>query len=148
MSTTERIPSAPAVVYRCFDKDDRLLYVGCTGDWQRRLWQHRSNTPFWPEVVAVTFAGYPTRDEALQAESRAIDTESPIHNVQPGVAFDAPEAVRLRNAQRAIRKATEDRDAAIRELRSLDKPWGLDRLAAAAEMPKSSMQRIVQRLET
>lgn len=73
----------PFCVYRHWDKDGRLLYVGCTNNPHRRWNEHRTDSLQWVfEVVASQVTWYPTRDLALVAEWVAIDTEDPAHNVQ------------------------------------------------------------------
>jgi predicted GIY-YIG superfamily endonuclease len=69
------------VVYRCFDEQDRLLYVGCTSNLLYRLSQHQGKA--WFSLVArVVTVNYQTREEASQAEKEAIRAESPIHNIR------------------------------------------------------------------
>ncbi len=42
-------------VYRCYDAQDALLYIGMSGDVTRRMIQHRSLTP-WGRSVEATDA--------------------------------------------------------------------------------------------
>lgn len=71
-----------AVVYRAFDAEDRLLYVGCTIDLEPRLRHHEDNSPWWPFQVRIETEGYVTRAEAAEAEAVAIATEHPRWNVK------------------------------------------------------------------
>lgn len=68
-------------LYRHFDVSGALLYVGITGrDFTRRLHEHRCKEA-WAKLVARTTVDYfPTRSEAIEAETRAIAEENPIHN--------------------------------------------------------------------
>lgn len=77
MNTDER----PHVVYRAYDADGHLLYIGCTVNLRRRIHQHLWASPWWRRaVVRVTVEEHPTRAAALDAETRAIVTEHPAHN--------------------------------------------------------------------
>lgn len=67
-------------VYRMFDAEGALLYVGCTAQWPLRLDQHRVGRPWWQDVATVTIESFPSREDALDAESRAIEVEHPLHN--------------------------------------------------------------------
>ena len=40
-------------VYRCFDAEGTLLYIGATTNLRRRINAHRSSTPWWSEVHEV-----------------------------------------------------------------------------------------------
>lgn len=80
MSNGDALARAPHVVYRAFDKDGRLLYVGCTVNLDRRMSQHRSQAPWRDYIASVTTVGYPDKASARTAETRAIDTEGPFFN--------------------------------------------------------------------
>lgn len=75
----------PTDVYRMFDADGRLLYVGMTTCWENRVAGHRNRTPWYAEVADVQFVTYPTRSAALTAERAAIASESPAYNVRHNV---------------------------------------------------------------
>jgi hypothetical protein len=75
----ERFPAKP-VVYRAFDADGALLYIGSTGDLGARLYGHRCSSAWWPKHTALTFDEYPTLNAARAAEAEAIATEYPEHN--------------------------------------------------------------------
>ncbi len=68
------------IVYRLFDKDDRLLYVGVTIDLEARSKAHRSQTPWWPEVLRAETIAYDGRSLAYAARARAIEQEEPLRN--------------------------------------------------------------------
>lgn len=70
-----------ATVYRCYDAEKQLLYVGCSGDADERLQAHRTTKLWWPDVHSTTFEHYETRQEGEAAELAAIQTESPLYNV-------------------------------------------------------------------
>lgn len=75
----------PSVVYRFYDDEAQLLYVGCTNDPERRFAEHfhpLSQSQGWRAEVAhvETTPPYPDRYSAAQAEARAILTEGPLYN--------------------------------------------------------------------
>lgn len=75
-----RIMREPCSVYRHYDEDGRLLYVGIARNPRRRGFQHKSGSS-WGQLIARTaIADFPTRSEALDAEARAIAFELPIYN--------------------------------------------------------------------
>lgn len=69
------------VLYRYFDSEGQLLYVGVTGDNTKRQSQHRRNSFWFGEVASATYEYFETRDEALEAETNAIRRENPKHNI-------------------------------------------------------------------
>lgn len=75
-------------VYRCYDADDVLLYVGLTCNVSRRMSGHRHNpTTLASRLVSCEMARYKVTSytdglEAERAEAEAIRTESPIGNLQ------------------------------------------------------------------
>jgi predicted GIY-YIG superfamily endonuclease len=69
----------PTVLYRFFDAEDRLLYVGITCHLPRRLSEHQRKR--WTDDAArVELERFTTREEALAAERAAIQTEHPSVN--------------------------------------------------------------------
>ena len=71
-----------AVLYRAYDRADRLLYIGATVNLNRRLSQHRRQGSMWlPLAVTIESREYPTKADALKAEAAAIRAESPLFNI-------------------------------------------------------------------
>lgn len=71
----------PTMLYRLYDADGRLLYIGVTCNPQQRWDGHRGDKPWWPLVARKELTTYPDRSAALTAERDAIRTEKPLHNV-------------------------------------------------------------------
>lgn len=75
--------SSDLVLYRFFDADGGLLYVGKSVNVWQRFVAHRQGSGFFPEAVSVTFQrGFTSEVELLAAESAAIRSEEPRFNVQ------------------------------------------------------------------
>jgi predicted GIY-YIG superfamily endonuclease len=72
------------VLYRLYDENGQLLYVGVTGDPKTRWKEHRTKMPWWPEVTRRRLELYDTGVEARAAEARAICDEGPLYNRTPG----------------------------------------------------------------
>ena len=86
-------------VYRCFDADGRLLYIGCTKDVAERMGVHRRSRGRSPvsdylnqHMVDYTVEAYPDRRTARAAERAAITVEAPLLNTRynqgRGLALD------------------------------------------------------------
>lgn len=67
-------------LYRHYDTNGRLLYVGISLNVLNRTAAHESNTPWFLEVVRIEIDHYPSRDEASRAERAAIRREHPKYN--------------------------------------------------------------------
>lgn len=68
-------------LYRHFNTEGRLLYVGISRDASKRLAQHRAHAPWFDEIATVDVTAFETREKAAEAERRAIQKERPVHNV-------------------------------------------------------------------
>lgn len=68
-------------LYRHFDKDDNLLYVGISYDFLQRTGQHRLRSGWWDNITRMTIEDFDTRKQAEEAEYNAIVKEKPLHNV-------------------------------------------------------------------
>lgn len=67
-------------LYRHFDANGDLLYVGISLSAIDRLRQHRANSSWSNEIRTITVAPYLDRPSALRAEYEAIIIENPLHN--------------------------------------------------------------------
>lgn len=69
-----------AQLYRHFDKEGQLLYVGISCNHVTRLSQHRSNSSWFPLIASITIEQFKTKSDAEKAERIAIVKERPIFN--------------------------------------------------------------------
>ena len=81
MSAPGRGMTAPTTLYRMRDASGRLLYVGISDSFVRRLAQHQRRKDWWSEIASVALTHYPTRSAAEKAERDAIKSERPLHNI-------------------------------------------------------------------
>lgn len=89
MKTPTYKSTRPHFVYRIFDKDDQLLYIGCTNDVEGRISMHMQiSTPLaasWEiarRIDRYTSEEYPNETTAHDAERKAITEEAPLLNRQ------------------------------------------------------------------
>lgn len=99
-------------MYRCFDAEGRLLYVGQTEHPRARLRQHRVSQPWWGEVVDVRVEEHPDRAAALAVEAEAIRCELPVHN-KAGRRLPEILAGQVREAAVRVQETLEERDALV-----------------------------------
>jgi predicted GIY-YIG superfamily endonuclease len=67
-------------LYRLYDAQDTLLYVGISGNPPERWNTHRADHGWWPSVARKTVEWFDTRRDAARAEAIAVRAEAPIHN--------------------------------------------------------------------
>lgn len=78
---SERQESGRAtILYRVFDAQDRLLYVGIAYSIFLRLAQHNDSAGWAHHAVKITLERFSGREAAVAAESEAIRTEDPVWN--------------------------------------------------------------------
>lgn len=76
-------------LYRYFDSDGQLLYVGITKNQFDRFASHSKNSQWFSQIATATFEHLDTREQALVAETNAIGTELPKYNkAGPVIAQD------------------------------------------------------------
>jgi DNA-binding XRE family transcriptional regulator len=93
---------APCALYRFFAADGTLLYVGISDYMRKRFRGHSKRSAWWSEAAQGTVALYPSRPAALAAESEAILTEQPVHNVQ-GRKARKPKRIKQARAERVAK---------------------------------------------
>lgn len=77
-------PDRWTAVYRLYDANDRLLYVGIGYDYLAR-WKSHAKKDWWPQVARKDVIWYDNRLTAAWEETKAILTEDPVHNDHPGL---------------------------------------------------------------
>ena len=68
------------LLYRCWDCNGQLVYIGVTNSYSQRMYHHRARTPWWRVVAKISTTPYPNRHTALKAETEAIEAERPTYN--------------------------------------------------------------------
>lgn len=68
-------------LYRFYGDTGQLLYVGITADPGRRFAQHAATKNWWAAVRGISLDWYTSREDALEAEKRAIKIERPLANI-------------------------------------------------------------------
>jgi predicted GIY-YIG superfamily endonuclease len=71
---------ATSYVYRAYDRDDELLYVGVTDDLFSRMHQHKLSAAWWTQAERIVWEQYENRIEAERAERYSIMELLPQHN--------------------------------------------------------------------
>lgn len=66
-------------LYRFFDSEEHLLYIGVADEPLTR-WSSHAKREWWPDVSAFEVIWHPTRKAAEAAERAAILAEKPLHN--------------------------------------------------------------------
>ncbi|MFF4403637.1 GntR family transcriptional regulator [Streptomyces sp. NPDC001404] len=131
-------------LYRLYDADDRLLYVGISSMPRTRWQQHASSKDWWPDVATREVEWHETRVGAAAAEAEAIRAEKPAHNRMHNVAptellgllpviENVPLRPSLKRVERDSRPASQRAAADLRALiMSGDAPLG-SKLPTTAE---------------
>lgn len=103
-------------VYRFFDVDGGLLYVGITRDMSQRFAAHRREARWWFDVATVTVEVTAGMVEAEYAEAVAILSERPAHNrsrpsVERARSRVESDGVDVRRLVAAVEELRTERDA-------------------------------------
>jgi predicted GIY-YIG superfamily endonuclease len=75
-------------LYRFYDENDNLLYVGITNTWYQRFHQHERKSGWFSHVTHATFESYESREAVEAAELVAIKTENPQFNKASNPAYE------------------------------------------------------------
>lgn len=114
-------------VYRVFDGDDLLIYVGVTLS-GTRFDQLRCESKWWAEADRIALQHFATWEEAVGAEQAAILAEHPRYNIFRGRASTDNVATKANNMKRQqVMDAVPDITGYITKRRAELIPW--DRIA-------------------
>jgi predicted GIY-YIG superfamily endonuclease len=127
----ETIETRRAAVYRLYDAAGTLLYIGSAYDPGDRWDEHRKK-PWAAAVAERTERWYPDRSAAYAAETAAIKSEMPRHNITNNPAAPprestgvSPLAQILDRQIREIEDIEDDAAAALAATRLMDEYAGL-----------------------
>lgn len=73
-------PPGRTAVYRFYDAEDQLLYVGITNNLDVRWATHASDKPWWHLVTRKDAEWFETRAEALAAEKEVVAEQEPLYD--------------------------------------------------------------------
>lgn len=134
---------APTALYRFFDADGALLYVGITDCLGRRFRQHARRVSWWRAIARRTVILYATRAAALSAEDWAILSERPVHNVKGNSArrVGLPGMTGIPWYSRAAGRRRLQNGATIRCLREKD-GYSQGALAEVLDITQGGLSRI------
>jgi len=76
-------------VYRIYDADKRLIYVGFTKNLEARIQTHTAHTWWGDQIAAIDAEPYDTSSSARAAETAVILTENPRWNTRGKWAANA-----------------------------------------------------------
>lgn len=85
----KRATPGPTALYRYFDENDRLLYVGIAVDVSSRHKTHVASSRWMTLAARSTIDRLPTRKAAEDAERKAIENEHPLFNKQYNDTLEA-----------------------------------------------------------
>lgn len=74
-------PKLSPKLYRHYDKEDRLLYIGVSLHLLSRIAQHRSNSHWFDSIAKITIENFETSEQVYEAEKKAIKKEKPLYNI-------------------------------------------------------------------
>lgn len=72
----------PTQLYRHYDENGTLLYVGVSISAMLRFSQHKHESSWYRQIKRQEIETFNSRKEALEAETRAIRTEKPLYNIR------------------------------------------------------------------
>lgn len=122
-------------VYRYYDADDALLYVGQTGNPARRHSSHRSNAAWFDLVARRELRGPVTKAWALMEEFVALGVESPRYNAQARNGHAGPGSDHWAEAMAVAYRELLNSDAAFCEAQQ---SWLAGRLSAILDQEKAA----------
>lgn len=102
-------------LYRHYDAEGQLLYVGISDCLSERDKQHAATSHWHARVSKTTTIWYDTRLDALAAEREAIRHEKPMHNIQ-NVAREVCDPVEQGVFRRGFMAAMASSGAGISEI--------------------------------
>jgi predicted GIY-YIG superfamily endonuclease len=123
-------------LYRHYDKEKKLLYVGISISALKRLGQHKKHAHWFSQIALVTIEMCETREAALTAERVAVQTEKPIYNIQLKAA-----PVKEKTAfQQAV---SQSKEVLTNRLVAFDVVYTTQEVARVLGLSQSAVQKLI-----
>ena len=122
-------------LYRHFDAEGVLLYVGVSNRWERRLKQHGKTSEWFDQITQVKIEKFLTRQDALDAETTAIQVEKPKHNIQK---------VRTCAPSRAMDIVLEQRDKLVYQITTLYPMYSVSEAAEVLMLGETYVKHLIE----
>jgi len=94
-------------LYRYFDKNKNLLYVGISTSAIGRMLQHKQYSFWFKSISRMTVENFNSREDAVVAEREAIKKEKPLHNKSHSLL---PKIKKIKKPEEAIMTAEDIAD--------------------------------------
>lgn len=134
-------------LYRHFDKEGTLLYVGVSLRALNRLSQHRDHSAWFSSIVRVEMEHYPSREEACEAERIAIADENPKHNIIRATPKSRKKSVHVQNEEdyndRVASLPELSRADLLRRMVNFSPLYDIDGVAAFLGVGRSAAARLI-----
>lgn len=127
-------------LYRHFNKEGELLYVGISSSALRRLAEHEEASHWFTQISSVTIEHYPDRKAAMEAEKAAIRAENPRHNVQRHVIHISKRAME-KELNRTL--ADESRTNLLKRTVNFKLVYSVPEAAAALNIGITAVKRLI-----
>ena len=128
-------------LYRHFDAEGTLLYVGVSLSAVHRLGQHKDHSHWFKTIARVEVERFETREQALQAERRAILAENPRHNLKRPTRQERAAAA---EAERRTIGADESRRHLVQRIVAFNALYDVTGAAAALGYTAKTVRQLIE----
>jgi hypothetical protein len=105
-------------LYRHFDQEGCLLYIGVSISALHRFVQHRA-AEWFLRIKRVEIESFATREEALLAESAAIKSEKPLFNIAHKQKVEKQKVEKQKVEKRKVEKRKVEKEKQIKNLEGI-----------------------------
>lgn len=89
-------------LYRHYDKDNILLYIGISLHHIVRLSQHKGHSHWYSEITTTKIEKFDSREDVVKAERAAITNENPLYNVHRPSIKEQKQKISQSNESREV----------------------------------------------
>lgn len=124
-------------LYRHYDADGVLLYVGVSLSAIVRLAQHRSASHWFSEIARIEIKQYPTRESVLLAERKAIFEENPRHNLM------RPTSAEVKREEKRMSRSEASREHLLKRVTQFNPVYSIHEVSEVTGMAHSKIKALI-----
>lgn len=133
------------ILYRHFDSNKQLLYIGITNNIHSRISGHRLISKWFLDIANITLEHFPSRSMLIKAEIEAIQKEHPKHNVINKTSQVDVEKIKRKELERQRQQRKDSELDLLNKVVTFKPMYTLADAARLLDIPDIRVKTLIQR---
>ena len=129
------------ILYRHFDKNQKLLYIGLTNNIHGRISGHKSASKWFLDIANITLEHFPSRFMLIEAEKEAIRNEKPEHNVISQIPYIEKQII---EKEHNLQRQEASKELLLHRIVNFDPVYSLASASKLLDIPDIRIKNLIK----